>query len=180
MDVFALRDRVVAEYRDYFESFIHILDDRLEKFVKDRLADGEMWPDAVLQLNPAYEPGPTLGELGGRGVVTPEMARFFGEGLRLYRHQEEALQIAQRGEPYIVSTGTGSGKSLTYLIPIFDHIIRYLTTAGHYVVPGEEGDGLVSPGLLPGMRPGVLPCLPGQRRGDHPAYSPVASAHLYR
>lgn len=124
MDIFALRDRVVAEYRDYFESFIHILDDRLEKFVKERLSDGEMWPDAVLQLNPAYEPGPTLGELAAQGVVTPETARFFGGSLRLYRHQEEALEIAQRGEPYIVSTGTGSGKSLTYLTPIFDHIIR--------------------------------------------------------
>ncbi|MBM4287361.1 MAG: DEAD/DEAH box helicase [Deltaproteobacteria bacterium] len=124
MDIFALRDRVVAEYRDYFESFINILDDRLLDFVKERLADGEMWPDAVLQLNPAYEPGPTLRELAAQGVVTPEPARFFGESLRLYRHQEEALQIARRGEPYIVSTGTGSGKSLTYLIPIFDHIIR--------------------------------------------------------
>ena len=124
MDIFALRDRVVTEYRDYFQSFINILDDRLRGFVKERLADGEMWPDAVLQLNPAYEPGPTLEELAAQGVITPETARFFGESLRLYRHQEEALKIALRGEPYIVSTGTGSGKSLTYLIPIFDYIIR--------------------------------------------------------
>jgi hypothetical protein len=29
-DVFALRDRVVDEYRDYVESFIHILDPRIE------------------------------------------------------------------------------------------------------------------------------------------------------
>jgi hypothetical protein len=124
MDIFALRDRVVTEYRDYFESFINILDDRLRGFVKERLADGEMWPDAVLQLNPAYEPGPTLEELAAQGVITPETARFFGNDLRLYRHQEEALKIALQGEPYIVSTGTGSGKSLTYLIPIFEYIIR--------------------------------------------------------
>lgn len=124
MDVFALRDQVVKEYRQYFESFINILDDRVRGFVQECLDAGEMWPDAVLQLNPAYEAGCTLEELAAQGVITPETARFFGPDLRLYRHQEEALTLARRGEPYIVSTGTGSGKSLTYLIPIFDQIIR--------------------------------------------------------
>jgi hypothetical protein len=36
----------------------------------------------------------------------------------------EALAAAGRGDNYIVSTGTGSGKSLTYLVPIFDMILR--------------------------------------------------------
>ena len=124
MDVFALRERVVAEYREYVESFVNILDERIDAFVRDRLAGGELWPEAMLQLNPAYEPGHTLRELAAMGVITPETARFFGPDLRLYRHQEEALEIARREEPYIVSTGTGSGKSLTYLIPIFDHVMR--------------------------------------------------------
>src|SRR5262249_24343162 len=44
--------------------------------------------------------------------------------LQLHRHQAEALAAAKRGENYIVSTGTGSGKSLTYLVPIFDAILR--------------------------------------------------------
>ncbi len=124
MDVFALRDRVVDEYRDYVESFINILDPGIDAFVRDRLAEGELWPDAVLQLNPAYEQGNTLGELATRGVILPETARFFGERLRLHRHQQEALEIARRGEPYIVTTGTGSGKSLTYLVPIVDQVLR--------------------------------------------------------
>ena len=125
MDVFALRDAVVSEYRDYFESFVNVLDERLKGFVQERLAAGDMWPEAVLQLNPAYEPGATLGELAARGLITPETARFFGPKLRLHRHQEEALQLALRGESYIVTTGTGSGKSLTYLIPIVDHVFRH-------------------------------------------------------
>lgn len=32
-DVFALRDSVVGEYRDYFESFVNILDGHVEDFV---------------------------------------------------------------------------------------------------------------------------------------------------
>lgn len=123
-DVFALRDHVVAEYRDYVESFVTILDEDIRAFVDECLHQGELWPDAVLQLNPAYEMGLTLGELAGQGLITKETARLFGWRLRLYRHQQEALDIAQRSEPYIVSSGTGSGKSLTYLVPIVDHVMR--------------------------------------------------------
>ena len=124
MDVFRLREAVVGEYRNYVESFVHVLDPRIRDFVRQQLDAGELWPDAVLQLNPAFETDQTLGELARSSVITEETARFFGEDIRLYRHQREALDIAQRGEPYVVTTGTGSGKSLTYLVPICDAIIR--------------------------------------------------------
>lgn len=125
MDVFALRDQVVDEYRSYVESFVNILDPQIEQFVRERLKGGELWPDAVLQLNPAFEPGPTLQELRDTTRIAPETARFFGPQLRLHKHQQDALEVAQRGEPYIVSTGTGSGKSLTYLLPIFDRVVKH-------------------------------------------------------
>jgi ATP-dependent helicase YprA (DUF1998 family) len=92
--------------------------------VRQRLAEGQLWPEAVLQLNPAYEQGPTLGELAASGAILADTARFFGPGLRLHRHQTEALAAARRGDDYIVSTGTGSGNSLTYLVPIFDAVLR--------------------------------------------------------
>jgi ATP-dependent helicase YprA (DUF1998 family) len=123
-DVFGLRDHVVREYREYAESFIHIRDKRLERSVKDMLAGGELWPDAVLQLNPAYEPAHTLADLAARSVIGQETARFFGPDIRLYRHQAEAIATAGKNEPYLVSTGTGSGKSLTYLVPIVDHVLK--------------------------------------------------------
>jgi ATP-dependent helicase YprA (DUF1998 family) len=126
MDVFSLRDRVVGEYRDYVESFVNILDVKIEDFVRDRLQGGELWPEAVLQLNPAYEPGLTLGELASQGTIQDTTARFFGRSLRLHRHQQAALEAARRDEHYVVSTGTGSGKSLTYLVPIMDHVFRHV------------------------------------------------------
>ena len=95
-DVFTLRARVVGEYRDYVESFVHILDPAIDTFVRERLAEGELWPEAVLQLNPAYERGRTLGELAAVGEIAPETARFFGEDIRLHRHQEEALSCEHR------------------------------------------------------------------------------------
>jgi superfamily II DNA/RNA helicase len=123
-DVFALRDEVVREYQSYVKSFINIVDPKLLKYVTDRLDEGRLWPDPVLQLNPAFERGADLKTLARAGVILPETARFFGEDLRLYRHQEEALRIAANRQHYVVSTGTGSGKSLTYLLPIVDDIFR--------------------------------------------------------
>ncbi|HEY3282617.1 MAG TPA: DEAD/DEAH box helicase [Armatimonadota bacterium] len=128
MDVFGLREQVVDEYRGYVESFLRIWDGRIGQVVTDALDGGALWPEAILQLNPAYEPGPSLRELTKQGRLCPQSERFFmrndGSPLQLYRHQAEALEIAQRREPYVVTTGTGSGKSLTYLLPIYDHIAQ--------------------------------------------------------
>jgi len=124
MDVFQLRESVVNEYQAYVESFVRVYDRRVDEFVRAQLAAGELWPEAMLQLNPAFEANCTLGELSSAGTIRPETARFFGAGIELYQHQAEALTVAQRGDNYVVSTGTGSGKSLTYLVPIFDAIMR--------------------------------------------------------
>ncbi len=125
MDIFALRDQIVDNYQRYYRSLIKIQDAWIERFVQQELDKGLVWPDAVLQLNPSYEPAHTLEELAQQGIITPETARFFGPQLRLYHHQEAAIHKAARGESYVVSTGTGSGKSMTYLVPIVDHIFRH-------------------------------------------------------
>ena len=128
MDVFALRERVVNDYKSYIESFVRIRDKRINGFVQEQFSSGMLWPDPILQLNPAYENGPTLDDLAAKGVILPGTAKFFrrsdGGPIRLYKHQDEAIEIARKNEPYVVTTGTGSGKSLTYLIPIYDHILR--------------------------------------------------------
>ena len=58
---------MVGEYRAYAESFVHILDPRLDRSVREELAKGRSWPEAALKLNPAYALGPTLGELARAG-----------------------------------------------------------------------------------------------------------------
>ena len=53
-----------------------------------------------------------------------EDAQDIGKALRLHQHQEDAIRTAQRGESYVLTTGTGSGKSLAYFIPIVDDVLR--------------------------------------------------------
>src|SRR5207253_8092831 len=53
-----------------------------------------------------------------------------GQPLRLHRHQREAIDAAPRGGNYVLTTGTGSGKSLAYIVPIVDHVLRAGTGRG--------------------------------------------------
>ncbi len=126
MDIFGLREHVVGQYRDYLSSSIRIHDPAIRAFVDEELARGVIWPDPVLQLNPAFTPDPDgdLDALAQKGAILPETARFFGGAMRLHQHQADALALARDGGSFVVSTGTGSGKSLTYLLPIVDSILR--------------------------------------------------------
>jgi ATP-dependent helicase YprA (DUF1998 family) len=129
LNVFRLRDEVVDGYADYVRSFLTIADPHIKGYVEDRLAEGHLWPEALVQLNPAFEPGASIDELVAQGVLHPETSRVFrrrketfpeGDPLRLHRHQDEAVRIARTGASYVLTTGTGSGKSLAYFVPIVD------------------------------------------------------------
>lgn len=147
MDVFELRDRLIADYERYVRSFVEIADPRIRGHVDAELARGAFWPEARVALNPAFEPGRSIDDLIRDGVLHPECARVFqrkeiqadpatgeqqltAEPLKLHRHQEEAILAAATGEPYVLTTGTGSGKSLGYIVPIVDHVIRHGTGRG--------------------------------------------------
>jgi len=139
MNVFELRDRLTGDYSDFVRSFIHIRDDRIREAVQAELQGGLLWPDPLIQLNPSFEPGEWVEELVAQGVLHDECKRIFrikpepgslGQPLRLHRHQSEAVRAARAGNNYVLTTGTGSGKSLAYIIPIVDHVLRTGTGRG--------------------------------------------------
>ena len=134
VDVFGLRDQLVADYADYTRSFIRVRDEHLATIVNEELDNGLLWPDPLIQLNPAFAPGKHIDELVADGTLHEGCRRIFRAGkdqpgspgfpLRLHRHQEEAIRTARDGGNYVLTTGTGSGKSLAYIIPIVDYVLR--------------------------------------------------------
>ena len=134
MDVFDLRNRLVSDYRDYTRSFIRIRDPRIKGFVDDVLDAEGFWPEPLLQLNPTFRPGGTIDDLVAEGVLHEECARIFrigksdvdprGRPLLLHRHQREAILKVAEGRSCVLTTGTGSGKSLAFIVPIVDHVLR--------------------------------------------------------
>ena len=70
------------------------------------------------------------------GLTPSLLEKLYAAGLvRLYSHQAEALEVLSEGQNPVISTGTASGKSLCYQIPILDMLAN----------PGEGSALLVYP-----------------------------------
>ena len=131
MDVFSLRDKLIAAYRQYARSFIQIKDDHISSCVDDSMAEGAFWPDPLIQLNPRFASGGSVRNAIDDGYLDPRCERIFlydkqngGVARPFYEHQRRAIEIAKGGHNYVLTTGTGSGKSLAYIVPIVDHVLR--------------------------------------------------------
>ncbi|HLI47342.1 MAG TPA: DEAD/DEAH box helicase [Chthonomonas sp.] len=135
MNIFELHQQVIEDYRSFIHSYVNIADQRIRDFVdKQLLEENHLWPDYLLQLSPSYARGHSVKELVQQGILHPEMAAIFcrsdGQPFSLYRHQEEAVRKALNRESFVVTSGTGSGKSLTYFLPIFHHLLTNPTSEG--------------------------------------------------
>lgn len=127
MKAFNFEHHLVESYARFSRSFSTVRSDDL-KFEIDRQYDaGRFWPDALLSLNPHYLQGPTVDDLVSSGDLDEATGRLFRFGelpIRLHRHQAQSIAKARTGKSYVVTTGTGSGKSLCFFVPIVDSIIR--------------------------------------------------------
>ncbi len=77
----------------------------------------------------------------------------------LFSHQAEAWEAAARGEDVIVTTGTASGKSLAFNLPVLDAIARSPTARALYLYPTKALSQDQARGLtrlrLGGLRPAI-------------------------
>ena len=69
MNVFDLRNQLVYDYKSYVSSFIQIRDERIRTHVDEQLKAGLLWPEPLIQLNPAFQPARYIDELVAEGVL---------------------------------------------------------------------------------------------------------------
>lgn len=122
MNVFDTHRQIVDDYAQYIRSFINISDPEIAQPVEDSLSEGRLWPQPLLQFNPAYEHAGTVEEVVASGLLHEDTRHIF-DGYTLYRHQREAIELGVGGTDFVVTSGTGSGKSLTYIGTIFNHLL---------------------------------------------------------
>ena len=135
MDVFALSENLTSQYTRFARSFTKIRSTEIKQKVDELYAGRKFWPEPLLQLNPHYEGGGSVRHLVGPPAgLDPECASIFLDQrptpgdpdptLKLRRHQEQAISLALARKSFVVTTGTGSGKSLCFFIPIVDAIVK--------------------------------------------------------
>ncbi|RWE12784.1 MAG: DEAD/DEAH box helicase [Mesorhizobium sp.] len=133
MKAFDFDHHLIENYAHFSRSFSTIRAADLRDAISREYEGGRFWPDALLSLNPRYEAGPSVDDLVESGVLDPATAQVFRFGsapLRFHAHQGQAIAKAKAGQSFVVTTGTGSGKSLCFFVPIVDAIIK-ARKAGH-------------------------------------------------
>lgn len=187
MDVFDLRNRLIEDYARYTRSFIKIADPRVKAKVDGALDDGALWPEPLLQLNPTFLTGGTIDDLVADGTLHPECKKIFkidksdsdhsGKQLLLHTHQTEAIRRSKEGKSYVLTSGTGSGKSMTYIVPIVDHVLRRGSGQGIQAVvvypmnalansQAEELKKFLAKGYAVGQSPVTFKRYTGQEKGE--------------
>jgi len=85
----------------------------------------------LLSAIPAYQAGATMEEMIARSApprLRAGLARVAAGELDLrrplYQHQVESIELIQNGRNLVVASGTGSGKTECFLLPILDDVLR--------------------------------------------------------
>ena len=127
MDVFDLDRTLVQDYEQFARSFTTIRASDIREQVEQIYASKKFWPEPLVSINPNFKKGASLPELVAEGTIhakTEQIFRKNGQPMTLYKHQTTAVAKARAKQSFIVTTGTGSGKSLCFFIPIVDAAIR--------------------------------------------------------
>lgn len=69
--------------------------------------------------------------------LMPELTGYLRQsGIdRLYSHQAEMFELAQQGENVVITTSTASGKTLGFLLPVVQEILRNPRTRAMFIYP---------------------------------------------
>ena len=135
IDPLLLRDRLRSTLARYISTAVPVSATRapgLAAAVRRALEDKSL----QLTKGPFLESLPDFGKKGSirrlvdAGVLTDHWRVLQETGFeRLFErpfhtHQEDAIRKATKGRNFIVATGTGSGKTECFLLPIVDRLLR--------------------------------------------------------
>lgn len=121
-------------YIDYITTTFDVADPDYKKQLEQELRkEGMVAKGPFLDIGGSFESGKTLHQLIEIGKASPlfeqlepipEKDRELKLDRPLYSHQEESLLKASAGKSLIVTTGTGSGKTESFLLPIINHLLQ--------------------------------------------------------
>lgn len=120
--------------RDSYLRYLKTIYPFQEEELRDSFWRAIQTPDLLvkgpfLEASPPFENGRSIRELIQAGMLHSGFQELGSAALPLerplYRHQEQAIEKAVLGKRnLVVATGTGSGKTETFLISILDYLLR--------------------------------------------------------
>lgn len=135
---------IEKEFREYIRSTFQIEDDVYEKKFKEELKRAELCKGPFLSAELPFKKGHSVRELVELGVLNKEFLNFSKIDMdqKLYEHQEKSIELINKGHNAVITTGTGSGKTESFLYPILNHILKDIED-------GKGGSGIKALFLYP-------------------------------
>ncbi|MGD0069719.1 MAG: DEAD/DEAH box helicase, partial [Streptosporangiaceae bacterium] len=138
-DPLATSELIIDGYRRYLRSLLPVRDARIAAALDQEISRSALTKGPLLESAPPYAHGATLADLVAAGVLHPAFQQLASDALPmdrpLYLHQEQAIRKVAAGRNVIVASGTGSGKTESFLVPILD------------ALSAEQARGTLGPGV---------------------------------
>ena len=116
---------IAQEYTRYLTSIFSLNDPEYEQQFRDCLEKMPFSSGPYLEVTDAFETGETVHELMAAGALPKNYDRLgFHLDRPLYMHQIDALKRISAGKNAVVSTGTGSGKTESFLFPVAKELVE--------------------------------------------------------
>lgn len=122
---------ILNQYISYIKSTFYIKDTKLRTNFEKALGEIGLGKGPYIDFTDSFLPGESLAELIEEGVVSKEFKKLAHEGegsvkltRPLYIHQEKSIRKIGVGKNVVVTTGTGSGKTESFLYPILNSLMH--------------------------------------------------------
>lgn len=129
LDPIATTKSIKKNYINYLLTTFSINNPELQKQFKNKLSQNNRFiKGPILEATPSFKKAHTIKGLIKKGILSSEFNKLGKDSLPsgpLYKHQERAIKkIIKKNRNIVVSTGTGSGKTEAFMIPILNHLFQ--------------------------------------------------------
>jgi hypothetical protein len=130
IDPIKATEAINRRYLNYLATTFYLNDDQLRQAFHEELhRPGRFVKGPILEATPPFMEGATLQDFINDGILSGSFSKLESESLPLkrplYRHQETAIRkIIAENRNVVVATGTGSGKTEIFIVPILNHLLR--------------------------------------------------------
>ncbi len=133
-------EQIKKSYINYLRTSYELKDFELQsQYERELKTTNKLVKGPYVEATPPFKNSLTLNQLITEGILTPEILTLNPKTLPparpFYEHQVQAIKKVQAGRNIVVATGTGSGKTESFILPILNHLFL------------EKKNGTLGPGV---------------------------------
>ncbi|MDY0278654.1 MAG: DEAD/DEAH box helicase, partial [Acholeplasma sp.] len=117
---------IEKEFRDYLKATLEIENTELNRLFNNELEKTELFKGPFISFSKPFMTNLSIADAINERILSPYFRQFksIGQNFKLYEHQFQAIKQLQNNHSIVVTTGTGSGKTESFLFPILNDILK--------------------------------------------------------